>query len=212
MNADITRIDPALFQLLSEALIEEINMERLKSLYRLALHIETDDSEMAAIISEVTKIVDDIGEQGEAALLPLGIEYSNLFRGTGSETNYLYESVHRSENGLMYEGPYFSVKAMYKKSGFQEDNVTREPADHLAVECAYLAWLNKELAKADQRADLKRVELLKQQQQVFLTEHFLCWVPAFSATLLHLSQTAFYAQLASLLLRLCRSLDNDQAS
>lgn len=68
-------------------------------------------------------------------------EYAKLFYGVGSRTVPLSESVYRSEEGILCQGAWRSIKELYGKHGFQPAPEKEMEADSLSMEMAFAALL-----------------------------------------------------------------------
>lgn len=68
-------------------------------------------------------------------------EYAKLFYGVGPRTVPLSESVYRSEEGILCQGAWRSIKELYGKYGFQPSPEKEMEADSLSMEMAFAALL-----------------------------------------------------------------------
>jgi TorA maturation chaperone TorD len=206
MNNGNETIKPILYTVLAEAYKYELNEQRLGGLLELLEQIQADEPELQAIVNNLKESLQVVTIDRENGLLSLGIEYMNIFRGAGSNPVFLYEAVHRSEDGLMYEEPYFEVKAAYEKLGFEIEADWIEPDDHLAVECQFLAYLGEQVEQERTFGDGEKLTFLCQQREGFLRDHFLTWVPEFSEQLLQNTSHNFYEQVARLTKYICKKV------
>jgi TorA maturation chaperone TorD len=196
-------ISAELYAVLAEAYKQEMNEQALARFMQLVEQIQTSEPELQAIINNLKESLSAITVDREKGLLSMGIEYMNIFRGAGSNPVFLYEAVHRSEGGLLYEEPYFEVKAAYKKLGFKMETGWIEPDDHLAAECLFLAYLGMQIEREQMSGDENTLAFLRQQREAFLRQHFLVWVPKFSEQLLQHTLHNFYKQIAILTRYVC---------
>lgn len=68
-------------------------------------------------------------------------EYAKLFYGVGPRTIPLSESVYRSEEGILCQGAWRTIKELYGKHGFQPSPEKEMEADSLSMEMAFAALL-----------------------------------------------------------------------
>lgn len=86
-----------------------------------------------------------------------------------------------------------AVMTLYQEMQLSRNENFREPEDHLALELAYMAYLNMQASQADQT---KSIQHLIELQQSFHRQHLMVWVPEFCADLKKATRSAFYAWLA----------------
>lgn len=202
------RIKSKIYTFLAEAYKSELTEERIVELVHILEQIQTDVPEFIPVLNELKEYLVRIKADAENALLPLGIEYMNIFRGAGDKSVFLYEAVHRSEEGLMYEAPYFEVKAFYDKLGFEVEPDWIEPEDHISVECNFLAFLSDSIAQGRAEGDIDKQTFVEEQRNAFLREHFLKWVPQFSTQVVQHTSQAFYKQLGMLTAAICEQISS----
>jgi len=112
-----------------------------------------------------------------------------------------YESAFRAVDGLL-GGPVSSaVHEAYRSGGFQPDTASIE-ADHIGLQCAYLAHLSRAEAEAeaDGRADV--VERCGRLAVRFLDAHALRWWPSLAAALETQANNPWLARVATLAVEL----------
>jgi TorA maturation chaperone TorD len=199
-------VDPRLYEFLAEVYQGELNRDAVARLSQILASIPpVADANQAQPLRLLEQTLEQIAAEPEKQLLLLGIEYTNLFRGTGPRPVYLYEAVQRSEEGLMYEGPYFEVRACYETTGFAAAAGTA-PEDHLAVELRYVSFLDGQIEQARAQQDFDQETWIKAQRESFLREHLLQWVPPCSAALMANAELAFYRQAGELTQAVCAQL------
>ncbi|HEX3011250.1 MAG TPA: molecular chaperone TorD family protein [Syntrophomonadaceae bacterium] len=197
-------IPPELYAFLAEAYKSELNEERSIKLLNLLEQIQTDVPQIQTALNELEGYLAQIALNTVNNLLPLGIEYMNLFRGAGHTPVFLYEAVHLSGEGLMYEAPYFEVKEFYENCGFEIEPGWIEPEDHISVECQFMNFMCKRILKQHDIGDTELETILQKQRDDFLREHFLKWVPQFSVQVICNTSNEFYKQLGILTESICQ--------
>lgn len=201
-------INPKLYTFLAEAYKSELTEERIVKLIEILEQIQTNVPEFIYVLNELKEYLELIKVDSKNALLPLGIEYMQIFRGAGEKSVFLYEAVHRSEEGLMYEAPYFEVKAIYNQLGFEVEPGWIEPEDHISVQCNFLAFLSDSIARRRAEGDIEMQTFLEEQRDAFLREHFLKWVPQFSTQVVQNTSQAFYKELGILTAAICEHISS----
>lgn len=122
----------------------------------------------------------------------LAREYNRLFVGPGPLAAPPWESVYLTKEKLLCGEPEAAVRRCYQSFGLAPDKGA-EPADHLALELAFMSRL---CALAISEPERLR-ELLAGQRR-FLEEHLLAWTPAWADDVCSNSQTRFWRSLAAL--------------
>lgn len=131
-----------------------------------------DVPQIQTALNELEGYLAQITSNTENNLLPLGIEYMNLFRGAGHTPVFLYEAVYLSGEGLMYEVPYFEVKELYENCGFEIEPGWIEPEDNNSIKCQFMNFMYKRILKEHDIGDAEQETILQKQRDDFLREHF----------------------------------------
>lgn len=106
----------------------------------------------------------------------LAVEHTRLFSGLadGAGPAPPFESVWRHEQ--IGEAA-ATVIAAYGEAGFADIDLLAGPQDHLAVELKFMALLALREAEAWEQEDRLAAQIRIRQQQNFLDNHILQWVP-----------------------------------
>lgn len=126
-------------------------------------------------------------------LLVLRQEYNRLFVGPDRLVAPPWESVYGTQEKLLFGEPEAAVRRVYRRFGLALATAG-EPADHFALELAFMARL---CALAAAEADKVR-EMLTGQRE-FLVEHLLKWVPNWAGDVCQESPNGFWRNLAALI-------------
>lgn len=125
----------------------------------------------------------------------LAVDFTSAFAGTQSyKGRYAvpYESVHTSEEGIMFQEAYHEVFHIFKDNYVAKAEGYDFPHDHLSFMCEFLAVLSDRIAEAlaagDDAEALRQVEV----SRAFLADHILSWFDTFQGVALYLIQTRFY--------------------
>jgi TorA maturation chaperone TorD len=133
-----------------------------------------------------------------AQLKPLARDFSRLFVGPDHLLAAPWESVHRSQERLMFERQTHEVRAMYARYGMVVKTVQVEPEDHVGIEMAFIAYLTGQALNALQIGDTDAVEESIRGLRAFFSEHILQWVPGLLANILEHAETPYYRGIALL--------------
>lgn len=86
---------------------------------------------------ELTEIATEVPKAGDE----LERDYARLFYGVGNRTIALSESVYRSEEGILCQGAWRTIKELYGKHGFQPAPEKEMEADSLSMEMGFASLL-----------------------------------------------------------------------
>ena len=125
----------------------------------------------------------------------LAVDFTSAFAGTSSwKGRYAvpYESVHTSEEGLLFQDAYHEVFQLYKANHVAKAEGYDFPHDHLSFMCEFLVVVSDRIATALKAGD--DAEALRQVRlsRAFLADHILSWFDRFQELALLLLETRFY--------------------
>lgn len=107
-----------------------------------------------------------------------------------------WESVHRSQEGLVFEPETMAVRAFYRRFDVRAPRLNVEPDDHVSLECSFLAHLCvTALEVLDRGGDPSR--FIEGYQQ-FVGQHASRWMPQYFEGVGEHAGTDFYRGLAAL--------------
>lgn len=132
-------------------------------------------------------------------------DYNRLFYGPGPMIAVPYESVHRSEEHLVFEAETMQVRAAYARFGLAAPRLNKEPDDHLGLEFGFLGTLCVRAMDAIDAADDDELARVLAGIGAFLDEHLLVWGPKCLTQAADGAQTQFYRGVAALGLGTLRS-------
>jgi TorA maturation chaperone TorD len=121
-------------------------------------------------------------------------DYAALFGGPGQLRAPPWESVYRTKEKLLFGEPEAAVRHFYRSFGLSSV-ATTEPADHVALELAFLGRLSG-LAMDDP----ERLVPILAGQRAFVAEHLLSWLPAWSIDVSRHARCGFWKTLTALTL------------
>ncbi len=125
-------------------------------------------------------------------------DHLRLFTGLSKVLAPMWESVHISENNLMFQEPTLQVREWYARFGLQAERIYREPDDHLGLEMQFIAHLATLAVQALENNDQQALDVALQAQRDFLVEHLLRWGPDWANLVKQHAATDFYRGVAHL--------------
>lgn len=129
--------------------------------------------------------------QGETAR-EVAADHNRLYGVTARALVAPYESVHRGDDGLVFDEETLQVREAYRELGLRVPLQGREPDDHLGLEFDFMAQaLNRAVEAAEPHEPLRMA-------QAFCDDHLLAWAPTVLAQVEELSTTRFMAGVALL--------------
>ena len=134
-------------------------------------------------------------------LTDLAVDYAKIFLGAGtSESNaaYPYESVYTSPKRLIMQDARDRVVAAYRAKGLDKAETLDFPEDHIALELEFMAYLCHQTQDAIAAQDRLAISGSIKEQEVFLAQHLLNWVPTLCADIQKFADTDFYTAVAKI--------------
>lgn len=125
-------------------------------------------------------------------------DYQALFVGPGHLLAAPYESVHRTQDRLLFDEPTLKVRAAYRAFGLEAPRLHREPDDHLGLELHFLSVLCERALDALAQGDEPLLDSLFAAHSAFLTDHVLAWAPEVLDLVTENAGTDFYRATAAL--------------
>ena len=135
----------------------------------------------------------------------LAVEYARLFLGPGKHLSP-HESVYvgtfsgrqDSTEGMLWGAATVKVKEFMEEVGFQLASDYPGIPDHLGIELVLMQQLAKREEAAWQAGDFYKAAKIVAQQDYFLREHILKWVPQFCQKVATETVNDFYRVMAKL--------------
>lgn len=199
-DADITeemiaacRGRAAFYDMLAAIYFRPLSAEQIENI------AETDWSEYADVNELFADGLNDMGrylrKRNSGTRQELAVDFTSAFAGTSSwKGRYAvpYESVHTSDEGLMFQDAYHEVFQLYKANHVAKAEGYDFPHDHLSFMCEFLVVVSDRIATALKAGD--DAEALRQVRlsRAFLADHILSWFDRFQELALLLLETRFY--------------------
>jgi TorA maturation chaperone TorD len=126
-------------------------------------------------------------------------DYAALLIGPDKLLAPPWESVYRSNEGLIFEQQTLEVREAYARFGLQTPRLHNEPDDHIGLELAFMVHLCSLGMSAVQFSQPEQWETVAQNLHDFLDQHLLRWAPDFCAKVAENAKTEYYRGAALLL-------------
>jgi len=120
-------------------------------------------------------------------------EYTRLFIGPLAIP--LYESVYRSQSGLVNQEETAAVRRKYQEAGLLIHPESSFPEDHIGAELEFLFFLCQRAAQAENEAEQKS---FSRRQQEFLQDHLSVWIAPFCDRLFSAARSSYYRGVAKM--------------
>ncbi|MBN2374577.1 molecular chaperone TorD family protein [bacterium] len=123
------------------------------------------------------------------------VEYTRLFissfNGTPAKP---YESVHVEKGRIVLGETTVRVREFYRRFGVDLGQHHPEPADHIAIETEFMAYLIEREMSAYLEGNIEEADRFRDAQARFLMQHLLCWAWNFSDKVHIYSLHPFYRE------------------
>ena len=149
------------------------------------------------IADEAVRILES---DGAGELSGLQSDYHCLFVGPSGPYAPPWESVHTSEDKLLFGESTFKVRNEYKKFGFQFSLIDKEPDDHIAAELQFIACLSDLAIKGMEEKLFNYPAEIINAQKNFLDNHISNWADSF-CDLIYKNAKEKYFRTVSMILR-----------
>ncbi|MDA0147188.1 molecular chaperone TorD [Vibrio sp. LaRot3] len=132
----------------------------------------------------------------EDAQLELAADFCDLFLKSDKDSALPYASMYIGKTGLLNDEPAKQMDELLAKHGVAVDKNLNEPADHIAIELDLLGNL---IIRSNELEQERHLEDALHEQEAFIRQHILSWVPQFSAKSQKFDEFGFYAAVTALL-------------
>ncbi len=136
-------------------------------------------------------------QQGEDAET-IRRDHDRLYGVSAVATVSPYESVHRGDDGLVFDQATLEVRQAYAALGLQAPELNREPDDHLGLEFDFVAQGLLRMLTAADLGDESEAERLGTMVDGFIRDHLLSWAPDMLESAVTAARTDFMAGVALL--------------
>ncbi len=183
----------ATYDMLASVYFMPLTAEQVEGFAAADLSAYADiNQELAEGINDMTRY---LAKRDSGTRQELAVDYTGAFGCTSSwKGRYAapYESVHTSEEGLMFQGAYHEVYQLYRQYSVERAEGYDYPHDHLSFMCEFLVILSNRAIEALEAGDVEAaIEQLRISRD-FLKAHILSWFDTLAELAGHLLHTRFY--------------------
>jgi len=144
-------------------------------------------------LDQGVQLIDEVISSSEMAVLvpDLLLEFTRLFIGPCPVP--LYESVYRSEGGLVMQEETLAVRKKYWEAGLVVHPDRSFPDDHIGAELEFVFYLCQRAAEA--KGTEQREALLKMQRN-FFQQHLIHWVTPLCDRIFEEAESSYFKGIA----------------
>ncbi|MCD8316917.1 MAG: molecular chaperone TorD family protein [Eggerthellaceae bacterium] len=202
----------AIYALLSRLFIKEVDDDLFNALKtEPPFEITTGNRG----IFQGAELMEEYLESEDASTLDLAKDYAKSFCGASSTQKtaaYPYESVYTSEDGILMQDARDAVMVWYGKYGVIKNKDFHDCEDHVGLILEFYSYMITQFVNAVKEDDVDRANEILEDQQKFMHEHLINWIPDFAHHVNMRARTDFYQGLGQVLLNYVRqdrtALDN----
>lgn len=193
-----------MYSLLGRLYKSEIDAELLGRLKMLRFPVCGPDAELLAGFRQLELSLADLDTAAKSTIMldELAADFARVFLGAGiakgsDAAAFPYASVYTSPRKIIMQEARDQAVASFAAQGLSVDGKAGDqPEDHLAILLEFMAFLcDRTQSMADQTGVTTVLDELAEQQR-FLEQQLLNWVPKFCADLERHASTLFYQSLA----------------
>lgn len=126
-------------------------------------------------------------------------DFTRMFVGPFKLPVPPWESSYVRKDNLLFQGTTMKVRKKYEKYGFMVSEYNIEADDHIGLELDFIFHLNEFCIQCAESNNLRDVKTLLKEQNQFINEHLLKFIPQFSKLVINKAETQFYSGLAKIL-------------
>lgn len=129
-------------------------------------------------------------------------DYTRMFVGPFELPTPPWESTYVRKDRLIFQGTTMNVRSFYDKYGIIVSDYNIEADDHIGLELDFIYHLNElcvKIAESDEQQEIRNLKQLLRDQQKFINDHLLKFVPEFSQLVETNANTLFFVGLAKML-------------
>jgi putative dimethyl sulfoxide reductase chaperone len=191
--SEVLRDRSAFYRMLSNLYFTSLTQEQIDSLAEHDLvSFAGGDELLAAGFDDMRRY---LRKRNTGTRQDLAVDFTSAFVGAQQYEGRCavpYESVFRSESGLLMQEPRNEVYRLYKRAAVKLKEGVDLPEDHLSFEFEFLALLSDRTIDALREDRLGDAVDLLGSQKVFIEEHILSWFNDLAELALKILTTRFY--------------------
>lgn len=128
----------------------------------------------------------------------LRADYTRLLVGADKVLAAPWESVHFSEERMVFQEQTLDVRAWYRRFGLEPELLHKEPDDHIGLELTFVSYLARLAMQALEAGDEHRFQELIDAQRDFMARHLLAWGPFWTGLVERSARTDLFKGMALL--------------
>ena len=203
----VSRGRESVYAFLSRLLGKEVDEEALEMIIAAQPTVDLlASSQQTEELKEGNRLLRDFvdqakslkGKEKQDLLTGLAAQYADLFLGLRSKPLLVCESAYLGQWRMYYGKPFWQVKDLYSRSGFEKRKNFLEPEDHVAVELDFMANLCRQTHLSLDEKNVENAVRYLALQKEFLMDHVVKWVPDLCEALKKTAESSLYKSLASL--------------
>jgi len=189
----------AFYDLLASVYFKPLTAEQVENFAHTDFSMYEDvNEEFASGINDIRRY---LRKRNTGTRQELAVDYTASFGSVASwQGRYAapYESVHTSEEGLMFQDSYHEVFHLYKQQRVERGEGYDYPHDHLSFMCTFEGILSERAIEALQRGDVTEALYQISVAGEFLEQHILSWYDTLADLALKIIKTRFYRGIVSI--------------
>lgn len=126
-------------------------------------------------------------------------EYTRTFIGPAELPALPYEAPYLSHDSAVFQESTLAVRTWYRRFGLLPKRYLREPDDHVAIMCGFMARLAQGALEAFDKGDAQTLSARLADQRSFVANHLCDWLPEYAVALRCSKTSVLYPQLTEAL-------------
>ena len=189
----------AFYDLLASVYFKPLTAEQVENFANTDLSMYEDvNDEFASGINDIRRY---LRKRNTGTRQELAVDFTASFGSVSSwKGRYAapYESVHTSEEGLMFQDSYHEVFHLYKQQHVERGEGYDYPHDHLSFMCTFEGILSARAIEALRAGDVDEALYQVSVAGEFLEQHILSWYDTLADLALKIIKTRFYRGIVSI--------------
>lgn len=150
-------------------------------------------------VNKLKRSLKKISAENIEFLDDLRSDYTRMFIGPNDLPAPPWESSYLNEDKLLFQEETLQVRKSYLKYKYLNKNYPHEADDHIALELDFMARLSLKTIELEEARDILDVVEILRDQQLFLENHLIKWVPEFTDNIEQSAKTDYFVALAYIL-------------
>ncbi|NRF14180.1 molecular chaperone TorD [Vibrio coralliilyticus] len=155
-----------------------------------------ENSHLKPAIERVIDALNRLMDRDDAQL-ELAADFCDLFLKSDKDSALPYASMYIGKSGLLNDQPATDMEKLMAEHGIEVEKGLNEPADHIAIELDFLGNL---IIRSNELEQDRHMEEAFSEQEQFIQQQLLSWIPQFSKKCQALDEFGFYSAVSLLLI------------